>query len=203
MQALTICRQSSRAFVVLSISYFGLFTLGFNVATCFPQVHKAITRDVKQELSEGTLSHVRRAFASASIPKAILLIFTLNLILGALAFITLPSLLVPFAGVLTGSVRALVWGISIPLSVISARGVPAFLLVLILVVLEGGAYVVAMLASFVHGRAVIFPASVGATTRCKAYKIGLAITGHLYVVVALLLAIAAIYEVLLWRAIYR
>jgi hypothetical protein len=203
MQGIAICRQSSRALIVLSISYFGLFALGFNVATRFPHVHRAITQDVKQQLSEGALSAVRRAYASGSIPEAILLTFTLNLILGAFVFITLPSLLVSFAGVLTGSVRALVWGISIPLSVISARGLPTFLLVLILVALEGGAYVVAMLASFVHGRAVIFPASVGATTRCKAYKIGLATTGHLYVVVALLLAIAATYEVLLWRTIYR
>ena len=68
------------------------------------------------------------------------------------------------------------------------------LLVGILLVLEGQGYVLAMLAAWVQGRAFLSPQSVGAADRGQGYLAGLKRALHLYVLVALVLAVAAVYE---------
>lgn len=196
-QAVGICRESSRPLVVLNIVYFGLFLLGFAFASCFPQARELMVQEVKQALSEGALSPVHKAYARGNAPKAILLTFTVNLVLGAFVFITLPSLILPFSGILTGSLRAFAWGFIVPLTILSGGVSAIFFFVLLLVLLEGEGYVVAMLASFVQGRALLFPASVGVRKRLQGYTAGLRATATLYLVVATVLAVAALYEVVL------
>jgi hypothetical protein len=63
-------------------------------------------------------------------------------------------------------------------------------------ILEGEAYILAMLAAYVHGKALLFPRTVGAESRLIAYVEGLKRTGWLYILVVVMLAVAAVYEAL-------
>jgi hypothetical protein len=66
--------------------------------------------------------------------------------------------------------------------------------------LEGQAYIVAMLAAYQQGLAFICPRTVGAQTHWRGYCAGLRRTGSLYLLVTILLAVSAVYETL--EAIY-
>ena len=63
-------------------------------------------------------------------------------------------------------------------------------------ILEGQAYIMAMLTAYVHGRAFLWPRTAGVTTHWAGYKVGLSRTLRIYVLVVLLLVLAAIYEAL-------
>jgi hypothetical protein len=65
----------------------------------------------------------------------------------------------------------------------------------ITLILEGQAYILAMVAAYIQGRAFLFPNTIGLESRVKGYVEGLKRTGKLYVLVIVTLAIAAIYEV--------
>jgi hypothetical protein len=124
--------------------------------------------------------------------RAILLTFVVNLFLGSLLTITIPSLIVPFSGLLMGVFRAIVWGLLLSPAEPKFRGamIPHSLTLL----LEGQGYILAMLAAYVLGRALIWPSSVGVETHAGGYVAGLKQTGSLYVLVTLFLAVAAVYE---------
>jgi hypothetical protein len=49
-----------------------------------------------------------------------------------------------------------------------------------------------MLAVYIHGKAFLWPESAGAATRKQGYVMGLRATWKLYVLIALILAVAAI-----------
>jgi hypothetical protein len=108
--------------------------------------------------------------------------------------ITLPSLVVPFSGLLMGAYRAILWGLLL------SPAAPELRLIMIphslTLILEGQAYIMAMLAAYVHGRAFLWPRTVGVITHRAGYKVGLSRTLRIYVLVVLLLALAAIYEAL-------
>ena len=59
---------------------------------------------------------------------------------------------------------------------------------------RGQGYILAMLAVWVHGKGVISPGSVGAESYPRGWLLGLLRSLHVYVLVALVLAVAAIYE---------
>ena len=63
-----------------------------------------------------------------------------------------------------------------------------------LVLLEGQGYILTMLAAHLQGKAFLSPVSVLASSRWQGYKLGLRHSLRLYFFVAVVLAIAAIYE---------
>jgi hypothetical protein len=66
----------------------------------------------------------------------------------------------------------------------------------ITLVLEGQAYILAMLAAAIQGRTFLWPRAAGLESRVKGYVEGLKRTGRLYLLILLTLGIAAIYEVI-------
>ena len=60
--------------------------------------------------------------------------------------------------------------------------------------IEGQAYILVMLAIYVHGRAFLQPQAFGIQDQLHGYLEGFRRTGWIYLLVALLLAIAAVYE---------
>jgi hypothetical protein len=64
----------------------------------------------------------------------------------------------------------------------------------LVLVFEGQAYVLTMLAAVIHWRGIIWSASVGETKRLRAYFAGLKKTLRLYLLVIAILALIAIYE---------
>jgi hypothetical protein len=123
---------------------------------------------------------------------AMALTFLVNLGLGAFVWITLPSLIIPFSGIATGAYRAVLWGILFSPVPFERYLVPHWLTL----ILEGQGYILAMLASYIQGRAVINPSSIGRAGRKDAYIAGIKLTAKLYLLVAIILAVAAVYEVL-------
>ena len=105
---------------------------------------------------------------------------------------------IPFSGLLVGAYRAVLWGLifSPPTLAVSSREMLAGFLALILLILEGQGYVLAMLAAYVQGSAFLFPKSVGATSRKQGYGVGVKRSIRLYLLVVPVLAVAAVYEAL-------
>jgi hypothetical protein len=105
---------------------------------------------------------------------------------------TLPSLFIPFSGFLMGILRAVLWGLLMaPTSPELAKIMIPHSLTLLL---EGQAYVLVLLAVYIQGKAFLWPRSEGAVSHLQGYKVGLVRTGKIYVLVTLVLLVAAIYE---------
>jgi hypothetical protein len=193
---LSVLGESRRAYVVLNLVYYGLVACGMVFTALDRSVQRELQVAVGNALTQGPLAGVAGAYTAGQILLAIAWTFVINLAVASFVSITLPSLIVPFSGLLVGLVRAVAWGLlfSPPTLAVGAREAAMGLLVGILLVLEGQGYVLAMLAAWVQGRAFMSPQSVGAPDRGQAYLVGIKRALRLYVLVALVLAVAAIYE---------
>lgn len=190
--AMKIVKENSRPYLILNIVYFGLVLLGAVYSSLNPSIAQWLKEGTAQALTDGgPLVMVADAYISGNFLTAVVLTFIVNLVLGAILYITLPSMVVPFFGLLMGSFRAVLWGVLV-LSLIpfEAYSVPAWLTM----VLEGEAYILAMLAAYIQGKAFLWPEIVGADTRRQGYVKGLEATWKLYVLVVVVLAVAAIWE---------
>lgn len=192
--AFTIIRTHRRAYLWLNVMYYGLIGVGIGYAMFDPNLQNLIINAVGAAFSQGPLAVIGEAYITGQTLRAILLTFVINLFVGSGATITLPSLLIPFSGLLMGAYRAIVWGL------IYAPNTPELRIIffphLPTLLLEGQAYVLALLAAVIQGRALFAPHTIGATTRWQGYKHSLKLTLQLYMLVLLVLAVAAIYEVL-------
>jgi hypothetical protein len=61
-------------------------------------------------------------------------------------------------------------------------------------VLEGQGYVLGMLSVYIHGKDIVRPASLGAVGLWQGYRRGFVVSMRIYPLIALVLAIAAVYE---------
>ncbi len=194
-RALGLVRQYVRPFLLINLAYFGLVGGGMAYGAWEPEYRDAIRTNLKQQVPNA-LPGVFEAYQGSHVAQAIGLTFMVNLCAGSFLTITLPSLIVPFGGLLSGSVRAFTWGIvfSPSLSAFNGAVLAYGLLVGLLIFLEGEGYVLAMLGSYIQGKSFLFPQSAGANTRWKGYKSGATRTLQLYALVAGTLAVAAVYE---------
>lgn len=192
--AFDVIRQNRKAYIALNAVYYGLVILAMIYVFTNPSLQRNLLDAVGQSFAEGPLSAVSDAYTGAQVIPAMLLTFVVNLLLGSFAEITIPSLIVPFSGLLMGVIRAVLWGLLLSPAEPTLAGamIPHSLTLL----LEGQGYVLAMLAAVAHGRAFLWPGSVGVQGHARGYLTGLKQSAWLYVLVALVLAIAAIYEAL-------
>jgi hypothetical protein len=188
---LRIFRQHRRSYVALNALYYGLVLAGMLYVFTQPELQVSLIEDLRKELTQ-TFPMVVEAYTSGNFPLAAVLTFGFNLLLGSLLYITAPSLLVPFGGLVTGCVRAVAWGLILAPTQreLALTMVPHSLTL----ILEGQGYILAMFASYVQWRAILNPKSVGEEKRLNAYSVGLKRTGRIYLLVAAALAIAAVYE---------
>lgn len=186
-----------RAYLVLNALYYGLVVAGMAYAAMNREVQTSVLELVKGGL-KGPLAPVVDAYASGVLP-AIAMTFAVNLLGGSFLSITLPSLLIPFSGLLLAGYRAAMWGLIFSPTALEFGGAPLARgsLIALLVLLEGQGYVLAALAAYVQGKAFLFPATVGAASRWQGYRAGLQWTGRHYLLIAVTLAIAAIYEAII------
>ncbi|MGD9722214.1 MAG: hypothetical protein AB7O59_11775 [Pirellulales bacterium] len=186
-----------RAYAVSNALYYGLVVAGMLLATMSRETQAAVHEAVNEGI-KGPLSPVVGAYESGVVPAAAAT-FLVNLLAGSLLVITLPSLLIPFSGLLVTGYRAVLWGIIFAPTTLEPSGVQLTrgLLIAGLIFLEGQGYVLAALAAYVQGKGFLLPASVGASSRWQGYRIGLRWTAQHYLLVAAVLAVAAVYEALL------
>ena len=189
-----LVQEHRRVYIILNAIYYGL------VVICM--IYVAFNRPLQDELLEsigeafmtGPLSFVGSAYINTKVLAAIGATFFVNLLVGSFGTITLPSLVIPFSGILVGFYRAVLWGL------ILSPAHPDLRLVMIphsvTLILEGQAYILTMLAAYIQGKTFLWPKTVGLERRGRGYLEGLKRAGKMYVLVLLTLLIAAIYEVI-------
>ena len=189
-----IVRQNGRAYATINLIYYGLVIAAMLLVAAYPEMQKTLQKGIGRSFHAGPLASVGWAYQSGNVWAAILLTFVVNLLFGSVLTITVPSMIMPFSGFLMGASRAILWGLMLSPADPRIRGmmIPHSLTLF----LEGQAYILALLAVYVAGKAFIQPRSVGVVTHGKGYVQGLRQTGSLYVLVTLFLAVAAVYEAL-------
>jgi hypothetical protein len=138
------------------------------------------------------------AYTEGQVLTAVALTVGINLLIGSFVTITLPSLIVPFSGLVMGGIRAALWGLlfSPQFQGAGPGEIVAGLLIAVLILLEGQGYVLALLAAYVQGRAFLWPERVGADGHREGYWFGLKQSARIYLLIALVLLVGAVYEVL-------
>jgi len=189
--AVRIIRENLTEYVAVNVLFYGLVAVSMICVFFNPDVQKALLSEVRAGFLESFRLLVE-AYTSGNLPLAATLTFAFNLVFGSFVYITLPSFVAPFGGVVTASIRAVGWGLLLaPTSPELALLMVPHSLVLIL---EGQGYILAMFASYLQWKGVFKPKSVQEESRVNAYLAGVKKTAHIYVLVALLLAISALYE---------
>jgi hypothetical protein len=189
-----LVRDNRRGYIVLNVVYYG-FVLIFMVVAFFNRpLQDMLLETVGKAFMTGPLSAVGLAYVNAQVLTAIVLTFLINLIIASFLYITIPSLIIPYIGILMGIYRAILWGL------IFSPGHPDMQMVMIphsiTLIIEGQAYILAMFGAFLQGTAFLFPKTVGLERRGQGYREGLKRTGKIYILIVLTLLVAAIYEVI-------
>lgn len=198
-EALGLIKTHRRAYLLSNLIFYGLIPVGMGIAFADPSIQTTLLGGVEQATGEGgVLAGVASAYGDQKVVLAVALTFLVNLLLGSFVEISLPSLIVPFLGWVMGVIRALTWGVLFAPSLdqpLTALGVLDGLMLVGLLFLEGQGYVLALFGTVIQGKAFLFHRREGAETRWQGYLLGLKRTGLIYVLVAIVLLIAAIYEV--------
>jgi hypothetical protein len=190
---LALIRRHLNAFLLLNILFFGMVALGA-AYTFFvdQQLQRQLTGGVIEGFDSPPLSWARDAYQSGNVPAAAAITFLVNFFLGSILVLTVPSLVIPFAGVFMGLYRSLLWGVIFaPTSPeLAAAMVPHFGTM----VLEGEGYVLVMFGAYLIWRRAFDGMRRGGPGFLAGYRAGLRDNAWVYVLVALVLAVAAIYE---------
>jgi hypothetical protein len=191
--AVRVVVKHRRAYAAINLGYYGLVVVAMLYVSLFNRpLQQQLLGSVQGAFTEGPLSTVGGAYLGGSVVQAAVLTFVVNLIAGSFLYITLPSLILPFAGLAVGALRAVLWGLVLaPTSTELALVMIPHSLTL---VLEGQAYVLAIFAAYVQGLALLRPSTVGERSHGRGYLRGLRLTALLYVLVTLVLAASALYE---------
>ncbi len=142
-------------------------------------------------LYESALVEVPEVLVGVDWPIMLAVIFLFNLALSGFLVVTLPGLVFFPLSAATLVYRAFLWGL-----LLSHLPTPLFLAVLPTLILEGEAYVFAGVAGVVLGLSWLKPgwAYEKGVSRSEAFKRALRECGRLYLVVAIVLLVAAIVE---------
>jgi hypothetical protein len=189
-----IVRENRAAYIVINTVYYGLVIIFMIVAAFNRPLQDMLLKSVGQAFLSGPLSALGSAYINAEMLKAIGMTFVVNLVLGTFLYITIPSAIIPFLGFLLGVFRASLWGLLF--SPLHPQIRPVIVPAIITILLEGQGYILALLAAYVQGRAFLSPKTVRVEGHVRGYVEGLKLTGKIYILVILTLAVAAICEVL-------
>lgn len=187
-----LLRQHRRSFVAINVVFYGLVLLAMLLAAFKPDLQTEATERANAQLNQFTLGRLTAgAYEDGDVLTAAGLTFALNVLIGTLLVITLPSLVVPFWGMLLLCYRAYEWGLLFsPIGPDAWKGAPHLLTLLV----EGQAYVVAALPVWLHGCRILFPRTHGYPSRRRAWSAGWSLHRDAYPTVLVLLFFGAIYE---------
>jgi hypothetical protein len=172
--------------------YFGLVIAGSLLIFEVPEVQLVLLGKVREALANNgnPLGIAGQAYRSGNIPLAAAVTLGVNFVLGSLAYITLPSILIPGIGVFLASLRALLWGVL--LAPVMQTLAFAMLPHSVTMLLEGEGYILATLFGLlipIH----IVRRSLGGNVFAR-FGRALSLNLKAQVWIALVLAVAAIYE---------
>jgi len=194
--AVRAARKIRILLVLVALLYAGSYLVGWYLVS----VQSSIAVETGQTLREAVLTEEPFTSIVGSLQRgqlltAILVTFVVNLTLGAFLTTTLPGI-VPILGVLAivavTSARGFVIGIVYP--EVLAASPAAFVLGLGTLVLELGAYVFSGAAGINIALAPILPRRYGVQSRWAAFKMAWKDAARIFVIVVILLALGAIWE---------
>ncbi|MDH4239858.1 MAG: hypothetical protein OEW48_09865 [Phycisphaerae bacterium] len=185
-------RRYKYLFIAMNLIYFGTVVLFMLVSYAVPELQSCFLVGVTSQLKEGSgiLGIAGEAYASRNILRAAVTTFAINFPIGSLVVITLPSIIIPGAGVLVAGLRSILWGLIIAPGFSDLLGpmVPHSVTLLF----EGHGYVIAAFFG-VLVLVYLFRKSEGPNVGIRYVRALLMnVRGNLLVIIVL--AVAAVYE---------
>ncbi|MFI5459875.1 MAG: hypothetical protein ACHRXM_31020 [Isosphaerales bacterium] len=172
--------------------YFGLVIAGSLLIYELADAQVVLLGKVREALAtkNNPLGIAGQAYLSGSIPRAAIVTFLVNFLLGSVAYITLPSILLPGSGVFLAGIRAMAWGLILAPAMQSLAY--AMLPHSLTMLLEGEGFILATLFGLlipIH----IVQSSLGGNPLTRFGRV-LLLNLKANFWIALVLAVAAIYE---------
>ena len=152
-RAWAIVIENRRAYLIINVVYYGLVAIFMGYAAFNQPLQENLVKYVREGFNSGLFVFVGKTYGSGQVLGAMGITLAINLFIGAFLEITLPSLFVPFLGMLMGVVRASLWGL-----LLSPAYPPLRLLMIphsLTLILEGQGYIMGLLAVYVQGRAFL------------------------------------------------
>jgi hypothetical protein len=188
-RAFQTIRANLRLYLLLNLSFYGLIVLTMLLAHWLPTLHTTVEGNVQTALHTGAMQSVYEIYhLQSNIPLAIVVTFLANFLVGSVVYLTLPSFVVPFSGLLLLAYRFTLWGL------LFGSGKTFHLVTLGTIMLEGQGYILAAFAVSIQGSYLVRFRSLGFATLTQAYQTGFRLTARLYTLVALALLLAASFE---------
>ena len=181
-------------YFVLNMLYYGLIILLMAYAAFNAPLQKQITETNGPIYMTGAITMNNKTGMDGEVIRVLGMTFLSNILGADYGAITLPSFVIPFVGIFIGLFRAIMVGIIF--SPFNADIRHIFIPHIPTLLIEGQACVLAMLGAYIQGRAMIWPKSMGQTSRWKAYVEGVRQTGTLYMFIMAILFISALYGVI-------
>lgn len=174
--------------------YYGLVALLMLLVFLSPGIQEGLVEILSGQFEEeGTLlGTVGAAYGSGSVPLAALYTFLVNFFVGTVVFLGLPSAIFPPLAAFLGAYRAVLWGIMFSPSLAELRQQMTWHSVTLL--LEGQGYILAVFAGLAAFKGFLKPGKYEQENRLAGYMRGWREAAPLYLWVALVLAVAAVYE---------
>lgn len=176
-----------RAYLILNIAVYGLFLVGFAIGLIFPDLTAARAQAIQ---NDGTADTVLAIIGTPWLFA--LVILAVNTLQLSLLTIVLPSLIVPFGGLVVFGVWVVTTGVTLAPTDASA-GV-ALIPHSLTLVIELQAYILVSLGVFVLGKSWLRPQTIGAPTRRWGYVRGLQQLGWLGLSAFAVLIVGAVWE---------
>ncbi len=176
----------------MHLVYFGLVIAGSLLIYAVPEAQVVLLGKVREALvSKGNpLGIAGDAYRSGNIPLAAAVTITVNFLLGSLASITVPSILVPGLGAVFACIRAIAWGLLLAPSMQTlALGMLPHSLTMLL---EGEGYILAAIFGLMIPIHVVSRGLGGNLFTRFGRSLLLNLKAQIWI--ALVLAVAAIYE---------
>ncbi|MEV6625690.1 stage II sporulation protein M [Amycolatopsis sp. NPDC051106] len=184
-----LIRADLRAYLLFNAFVYGMVLLGMAVGVLFPELHASRVASFAGG-EQGAL--VNAVVGNGWVFGTV--IFLVNVFPTALLLITLPSLVVPFAGLAVFAIKTIDLGLTLaPVDATSRLTLIPHSLTL---VIEFQAYALVMFGAYLLGRSWLRPATVEASTRRQGYARGLTRLGWLWLPALVLFVIGAVYEVI-------
>lgn len=134
---------------MLNAVFYGLIVVSMSVTALVPELQEDAIASVDRDLSqEGLAAALVGADEQGNVLTSAGLTLLINVLLGVVITMVAPSLLVPFLGLAMGVYRTITWGFLF--SPIAPEAQVAFIPHSLTVLIEGQAYIVVMLAIWVH-----------------------------------------------------
>lgn len=190
--ARTVIRDHRRTYLLLNLAVYGALLVSAVTTLLIPGLRERGAQDVKTFGSIPGLSLVTEAYAEGDVLAAALGTFLANLLFAAVLTTTLPSLVIPYVGVVLTVLRTALIGNW--LAPATPEQAVALLPHLPVVLIELQAYVLAALGAVVLWRSTIRHRRLGLPSAWAGYRAGLADMLRLYPAIAAVLLVIAIVE---------